>query len=32
MNKQHHIFILVGNRSEEIVDRGLPHNKKEKGM
>lgn len=32
MNKQHLIFILVGNRAEEIVDRGLPNNKRDKGM
>lgn len=32
VNKQHLIFILVGNRAEEMVDAGMPNNKRDKGM
>lgn len=31
-NKQHLIFILVGNRAEEIADGAVPNNKRDKGM
>lgn len=32
MNEQHLIFILVRNRAEEMVDAGMPNNKRDKGM
>lgn len=32
MSKQQLIFILVGNKSDEIVDRRLLNNKRDKGM